>query len=193
MASVLVRWTAVCCVSVFAPLAWACFPAPDAKPKHEISVLDLPPQPVSGVVLVAFESEGYLLRAAAGDLLPELSQNHMGVVSPQDLANALRSKMVLGQDIDAQELADVLIANARTSGGDATGANLSWIHMHAKDRLRYAFAKLLQESKVSVTEISSERVVPRIKLDRFSEICHGGRRFTSPEDKVILYVQDWIS
>ena len=192
MLGLFVRRTAVLCVAAFALPAWACFPAPDAKPKHEISVLDLPSQPVSGTVLVAFESEGYSLRAVASDLLPELSQDHMGVVSPRDLANALRSKMALGQDIDAQELTDVLITDAR-SGGDATGANLSWIHLHAKDRLRYAFAKLLQESKVSVTEISSEHVVPQIKLDRFSEICHGGRRFTSLDDKVILYVQDWIS
>jgi hypothetical protein len=186
MAGALVRWTAVLCVSVFAPLAWACFPAPDAKPKHEISVLDLP-QPAVGVVLVRFESEGYSLQAAASDLLPELSQSHMG------LANALRSKMVLGQDIDTQDLADALVTDARTNGEDATGANLTRIHMHAKDRLRYAFANLLQKSKVSVTDLSSQRVLPQLKLDRFSEICHGGRRFTSPEDHAILYVQDWIS
>lgn len=192
MASVLVRWTAALCVSVFAPLAWACFPAPDAKPKHEISVLDLP-EPMPGVVLVTFESEGYSLRAAASDLLPVLSQSHMAAVSPNDLANALRSKMVLGQDIDAEELANVLITDARTSGADATGANLSWIHMRARNKLSYAFAKLLQESKVSVTEIASKRALPQIKLDRFREICHGGRRFMSPEDDVILYVQDWIS
>ena len=193
MASVRVRWTAVLCLGAFALPAWACFPAADAKPKHEISVLELPEQPMPGVVLVAFESEGYSLRAAASDLLPELSEDHMSVVSPQDLANALRSKMVLGQDIDAQELADVLTTDARTSGVDATGANLSRIDMHTKNRLRYAFAKLLQERKVSVTETSTQRSVPQIKLDRFSEICHGGRNFTTPDDKLILHVQDWIS
>jgi hypothetical protein len=192
MVSVRVRWTAVLCLGAFAVPALACFPAPDAKPKHEISVLDLT-EPMPGVVLVAFELEGYLLRAAAKDLLPELSQDHMAVVSPKDLANALRSKMALGQDINAQELADVLTTDARTSGVDATGANLTRIDLHTKDKLRYAFAKLLQERKASVTEISSERVVPQIKLDHFREICHGGRKFTTPEDKLILYVRDWIS
>lgn len=191
MFSVLMRWAAVFCVTSFVPTAWACFPAPDARPKHEISVVDLPQQ-LAGV-LVTFESEAYALRAPASALLAEVSQPHMSVASPNDLPNALRSKMSLGQDFDARELIDVMISDAEASAPQDARADQRYISMHATGKLRFAFAKLLQEGKVSVTEISSDRPLLQLKLDRFTEICSGGRRFTSLQDKPILHVTDWIS
>lgn len=190
MSSMPARWTAVLCLCAFAFPAWACFPSPDAKPKHEISVLDLPQQ-LPGIV-VAFESEGFALKADASDLLAELSQAHRSVASPNDLANALRSKMSLGQEIGADELVAVLISNAKGAPDDGR-SDPRWIAAQANASFRFAFAKLLEESKVSVTEISSQRVLPQIELDRFSEICHGGRVFMSPDKKIILRVMDWIS
>ena len=191
MVCVHMRWAAIFCVVAFTLPAWACFPAPDAKPKHEISVVELPRR-LLGVV-VTFESEGYALRASANDLLTVLSQPHMSVASPNDLPNALRAKMSLGQDFDARELIDVMISNADESATQDARSDQRYIAMHGIDKLRYAFASVLQEGKASVTEVSSEHLLSRLKLDRFSEICHGGRVFMSPDDKVVLRVNDWIS
>lgn len=190
MSCVLVRWAAIFALAAFALPAWACFPVLGAKPQHEISILELPQQ-LPGM-LVAFASEGYVLQAEASDLLTALSDMG-GVASPNDLANALRSKMAFGQNIDAQELVAVLISNAAASATRGGRSDPPWLDRVANKELRYAFAKLLQESKVSVTELSSRHVLPRIKLDRFSEICHGGRVFTSLDQQVILHVNDWIS
>jgi hypothetical protein len=185
MFRVLVRWVAALSVYAVAVPVWGCFPTPDAKPRHEISLIDLPLEVPR--IAVVYESEGYRLRAPADDLLSELSRSTMAVLSPNDLANALRSKMTLGRDIDAREL--VVVLSATQDGAREQHPTT----MQANEKLRLALATLLQEGKTSVTEISSHRALSQLKLDRFSEICHGGRLFMTSEEQRILRVVDWVS
>ncbi|WP_129647419.1 hypothetical protein [Peristeroidobacter agariperforans] len=180
MVDALLRWMAIFSITAFALPAWACFPSPGARPTHEISVVDLPRKAIGvGVVL---ESKGYAVRVLATDLLPLLSQE--SIVAPRDLTKAVRAKMALGEDFDTRDL-----INALTSDPEKQ----RWVAMRTNDRLRYAYAKLLQEGKASVTDPASNIELTQVKLDRFTDICSSGRTFTTLDREVVLHVMDAIS
>ncbi len=186
-----VRCAVMLGVTAFAVPALACFPPPDFKPTNEISIVDLPQQVVG--ISVVFESEGYALRVAADDLLPELSKSHMSAATPNDLENALRSKMALGADLDTHDLIAALTSDPGATASEAVRSKHSGTVIQANGKLRYAFANLLEQGKAFVTELAVGTPLARLKLDRFTQICHRGRSFTTLEGKQILHMVDSIS
>ncbi|GFE79315.1 hypothetical protein GCM10011487_13150 [Steroidobacter agaridevorans] len=181
MVDVLLRWATLFGIAAFALPAWACFPAPGAKPTHAISVVELPRAAIGiGVVL---QSEGYAVRVLANDLASLLSKEQVSIASPNDLSKAVRSKMALGEDFDTRHL-PALSSDPETQ---------RWAAKQAILKLRYAFASLLEQGKASVTDLSSHRDLSQIKLDRYTDICSRGRSFKTPDGKVVLHVVDAIS
>lgn len=181
MVDALRRWAMTFSIAAFALPAWACFPSPGAKPTHELSVVDLPRSAIGiGVVL---ESEGYAVRVLADDLLSWISKDQASIASPNDLANAVRSKMALGEDFGTRDL-PALSSDPETQ---------RWAAKQAILKFRYAYASLLEQGKASVTELSSNRELPQVHLDRYNDICTRGRSFKTPDGKLVLHVVDAIS
>lgn len=181
MVDALLRWAIIFSIAAFALPAWACFPSPGAKPTHEISVVELPRSTIGiGVVL---ESEGHAVRVLADDLLSWLSKEQVSLVSPNDVANAVRSKMALGEDFGTKDL-NTWSADPETQ---------RWAAKQAILYFRYAYASLLEQGKASVTERSSKRELSQVKLDRYTDICSRGRSFKTPDGKLVLHVVDAIS
>lgn len=184
------RWALALMAGTFVPVAWACFPAPDAKPKHEITVIELAQHRIGPTVV--FVSEGFAIHVTAEGLVSELSKSHMTVAKPNDLADALRAQMPLGGDLNTRDLVAALFSDPGPADREAQRGHRRFVR-YAENRLQYAFSYFLQAGTAVVVETSTGHTLARIKLDTFSEICHGGRVFMNSEDKQILSVVDWIS
>ncbi|HET9447147.1 MAG TPA: hypothetical protein VFO35_12840 [Steroidobacteraceae bacterium] len=63
----------------------------------------------------------------------------------------------------------------------------------AERRLRYDFSELLERGLAAVIERSSGAALNTIVRNKYSEVCHGGRKFMDAIGGVILQTEDWIS
>jgi hypothetical protein len=186
MVSQALKWIFVAIATMFVSSAWACFPAPDAKPVHEVSIVDLSLDRRRATVV--FESEAFAIHVAAEALLAILSKPNMDVATPNDLANALRSKMPLAKELTTTDLLHAAFSDAAKQRMPFDG-----FVIQSNVKLRHAFAGLLQQGAAHVVDTSSGEALANVKLDKFKEICHGGRRFTNARDQEILRIVDWIS
>jgi hypothetical protein len=178
------KWIFVVAAAAFLSPAWACFPSLDARPTHEISIVDLSLDRTRPTVV--FESEGFAIHVSADDLLPILAKEYMAVATPNDLSNALRAKMPLAEDLTTLDLLKAAFTDAAKERMDFRGFVI-------QSKMNYAFADLLERGAAYVVKTGSGEALGNVKLDKFKEVCHGGRLFTDADGREVLRVVDWIS
>lgn len=179
------KWTFVVAAAFVSP-AWACFPTPGAQPTHEISIVDLSFDRTDPTVVL--KSGKFAIHVAAEDLLAMFSLPYMDVAAPNDLADALRSKLPLTEDLTVLEF-------QKAAYTDAAKQRMEFrdFVIQSNTKLNHAFAKLLEQGTAYVVEAGSGQALTNVKLDKFKEICHGGRVFTDAEGREVLRILDSIS
>lgn len=185
------KGTVVALAAMFVAPAWACFPPPDFKPTHEISLIELSQDPSAPAVV--FMSEGFAVHVTADDLLAELAKEYMAVRTPNDLSNALRSRMPLVENLQVPDLIAAVFPAPVPGAAEEIQSNHRGSVMQAGHKFRYAFANALKKGRAVVIEPTTQSALPRIKLDTFKEICSGGRLFMTADGTHILQIVDWIS
>ena len=172
--------------------ALACFAPPDAQPTSELSELRLPdrsPDPV-----VVYSVGNYEIHVKPQDLLAAIRPQSSSRWPDDTLGGRLDSLMPLEADIDIREILAAL-APEKPVPGEKTQRTADYRRFwrQAEQRLRYDLSELLESKLAMVIEKSSGAALNSVVRNKYSEICHGGRKFMAPNGAIILQTTDWIS
>jgi hypothetical protein len=172
--------------------ALACFPAPDAKPTSELSELQLPERSPDPVVI--YTVGNYEIHVKPQDLLAAIRPAISSRWPDDTLGSRLESLLPLKADIDIREILTAL-APEKPAPGARTQRAADYLRFwrQADQRLRYDLSELLERKLATVIEKSSGAALTSVVRNKYSEICHGGRKFVAPNGAMILQTMDWIS
>ena len=172
--------------------AFACLAPPDAQPTSELSELRLPDR--SPDLVVIYTVGNYEIHVKPPDLLAAIRPPISSRWPDDTLGGRLESLLPLEADIDIREILTSLAPEKPAPGertSRAAGYHRFW--RQADQRLRYDLSELLESELAMVIEKSSGAALNRVVRDKYSEICHGGRKFMAPNGVIILKTMDWIS
>jgi hypothetical protein len=175
-----------------ASTALACFPAPDAKPTIELSELRLPERSVDPVVV--YTTGKYEIRVTPQDLLKVIRGRSSGPLPLDTFGGRLESLLPLQADISVHDILAGLAPEApQASERTERALHYRKFWRQSDQRLRFDLAELLETGRASVVQKSSGAELTALTLNKYSEICSGGRQFLAADGTVILETVDWIS
>jgi hypothetical protein len=175
-----------------ASTALACFAPPDAKPTSELSELQLADRSPDPVVI--YTVGNYQIHVQPQDLLGAIRPAISSRWPDDTLGSRIESLLPLTADIDIREILTA-IAPEKPAPGERTqrAADYHRFWRQADQRLRYDLSELLEGKLATVIEKSSGAALNSVVRNKYSEVCHGGRKFMAPNGAIILETTDWIS
>ena len=178
--------------TVAVPTAFACFPAPDAKPTSEITALRLPMRPSEPSVI--YTAGAYAIYMKPQDLLDVMRGQGAGQFDADTFPGRLQALLPVDSDVDVHAILDAL-APETPEAGEKTERALRYRRFwrQSEQQLGFDIAELLESGRAAVVETSSDMELVSLRRNKYAEICFGGRKFIAPDGTVVLHTNDWIS